>query len=206
MSTPNQAPVPILVKAAAAASVVGALTQVGGGILETVDRVLPPDPGYALRTTLIAVAYLLMLGGVISLNKSGAAGNGWLARIGVTVAGLGWLTWAIAQILLQIDFTFATTVVFPAGLMMIGIGMIVAGIAVLRVRRWCGWRRAVPVACGLYLVPLTQVTFAVLGEPSFLVFAGFGLCWLLLGVALWTSPATPQQRTDSRVIAGRLTA
>lgn len=178
---------PTFVNAAAAACVVGALAQVGGGVLETLDRVLPPDPGYASRTALIAVAYLLLIGGVIGLARSGAAGNGWPGRIGLAAAGLGWLTWAAAQFVLQIDFTLAEIVLFPVGSILIGLGMILAGVAVLRARRWRGWQRGVPLLCGLYLVPLTLVLFAILGGPSFLVLAGYGLCWLALGAALWTA-------------------
>lgn len=189
------------VRVAAAACAVGAFAQITGGILETVDRVLPPDPGYALRTTLIAAAYLLLLGGVIGLARSGAAGDGWLGRIGLPMAGLGWLASAIAQIVLQIDFTLAETVIFPAATVLLGLGMLLAGAAVLRARCWHGWHRIVPLLCGLYPFVVIFPVFAALGGPSFLALAGFGLCWLALGIALWTSAAASTSSTARSGIA-----
>jgi hypothetical protein len=63
--------------------------------------------------------------------------------------------------------------------------MLAVGAAVARAREWVGWRRWVPLACGLGL-PVAAVAGALLGRPA--MTALFGpwtlLAWLALGWAV----------------------
>jgi hypothetical protein len=102
---------------------VGALLQVCGGILESVDRVRPGEAGFGLQ------------------------------------------------------------VVFPVATILIGVRMTVVGIFVYRGHRWAGWRRAIPLVCGLYPFLVIFPAFAAAGGPNFLVLAGWGACWVALAAA-----------------------
>lgn len=169
-------------RGAAAAGLVGAALQIVGGVVETVDRILQGAPGFALRTWVIGGAYLLLMTLVIGLARSGVAGAGVPARTGLVAASLGWALAAVAQIVLQINFTLAVMVLFPVSTVMIGVGMLVAGVGVLRARRWSGPSRFVPLLCGMYPLAMIPI-FAILGGPNFLVLAGQGVCWALLALA-----------------------
>ncbi|WP_395725195.1 hypothetical protein [Nakamurella sp.] len=163
----------------------GALAQVGGGLLETVDRVGPGEPGYALRTSAIGVAYLLFLATLVGVERSGATAHRRLSRVGLTVAGVGWVLYSVAQFVLQVDPRPAETVLFPVGTVLIGIGMIAAGVGVLRAHRWTGWRRYTVLACGVYPFAILFPTFAITGGPNFLALALWGVCWFVSALALW---------------------
>jgi hypothetical protein len=76
---------------------------------------------------------------------------------------------------------------FPAATVLVGIGMLVVGVGVLRARRWRGARRVVPLVCGLYPFLVLFPVFAASGGPNFLVLSGWGVCWALLSIALWVS-------------------
>lgn len=162
----------------------GAGLQVLGGLLETVDRVRVGEPGFGVRTTVIVAAYLLLVVSVFALARSGAAGRGAIARYGLVVAGAGWVLAVVAELALRVDVDLAEQVLFPIAIIAIGIGMVAAGVGVLRTGRWHGWRRWIPLACGAYPFAVTFPVFAAAGEPNFLVLSSWGVCWLVLALAL----------------------
>lgn len=162
----------------------GAALQVVGGLIETVDRVKAGEPGFTLRTSVIAIAYLLLLVTVLALARSGVVGRGGVAKYGLVMAGTGWALSAAAQLMLQVDVDIANRVLFPIATIAIGIGMVAAGIGVVRAGRWRGWSRWAPLLCGLYPFVVVFPVFAAVGEPNFLVLSGWGACWLALSLAL----------------------
>ncbi len=161
-----------------------AALQVLGGVIETVDRVRAGEPGFVLRTTVMAVAYLMLLVTALALARSGVAGRGRVARYGLVVAGAGWALSAAAQLVLRVDVDVAEQVLFPIATISIGAGMVAAGIGVVRAGRWRGWRHWAPLLCGLYPFVVVFPVFAAVGEPNFLVLSGWGACWLGLALAL----------------------
>ncbi|MGH3087954.1 MAG: hypothetical protein ACRDSJ_11630 [Rubrobacteraceae bacterium] len=71
--------------------------------------------------------------------------------------------------------------------MITAVGMTLVGIAVLRARRWVGWRRFIPLLVGLYpFVAMFPLVF-IMSEPSYLSIAVWGIPWLLLGYAISSS-------------------
>jgi hypothetical protein len=177
---------------AAIAGSVGALLQISGGILETVDRVHVGEPGFTVRTAIIGVAYLLLAVSVIGLMQwrpglGGTAGH--LSWWALGVAAGGWIMSAVAQFTLPAANEFAEQVLFPVATVLIGLGMAVAGVVALRVRRdRSPWFMA--LVCGLYPFLVIFPVFAVNGGPQFLVLTGWGLCWLLLATGAYRRART----------------
>jgi hypothetical protein len=170
---------------AAVAGLVGALMQVGGGILESVDRVRVGEPGFGLRTALIGVAYLLLTVSVAGLLRWHPIGAGPVSRWALGAAAGGWLLSAVAQFVLQADTGLAEKVLFPTATVLIGLGMTVAGVRTLAAGHLHGWPRFVPLACGLYPFVAIFPAFAATGGPQFLVLSGWGLCWLILNAVVY---------------------
>lgn len=185
-------------RTAVALGAAGAVLQILGGVVETVDRVRAGEPGFGLRTTVIGVAYLMLLVTVLALGRSGVVGRGWIARHGLAVATAGWGLSAVAQLVLQVDVDLAERVLFPVATIGVSVGMVAAGGGVLRARRWRGWRRWVPLLCGLYPLAVVFPVFAATGRPVFLALSGWGACWLVLALALGSRDPGPPQDPPRR--------
>jgi hypothetical protein len=55
---------------------------------------------------------------------------------------------------------------------------------VLRARVWSGWHRLTPLACGVYILVVLLPSFALPGLAMHYAIGLWGVCWLLLGLAL----------------------
>jgi hypothetical protein len=126
---------------------------------------------------------VLLLVGILGLWWAGAAA-GRLGTAGIIIAVIGRLVFIAAELNLTIAYT-GFSPLLPLGALLSGIGMVVTGIAVLRARRWRGWRSVTPLLVGIYpffaMLPLLVIT----QEASDLAIAGWGLVWSLMGVAQW---------------------
>lgn len=136
---------------------------------------------------LLAVLHVQQLAGVLALSRSGYAGPGAAARVGFGSAALGGVLFMSGELVYQLD-AGASDVVFGLASVTSALGMILAGIMVLRAGRWAGPGRFLPLAIGVYLVavltPLLAATpFGLLG------IAGWAALWLLLGLALFSGTA-----------------
>ncbi len=86
--------------------------------------------------------------------------------------------------------------------LLVGLGMLPVGIAVLRQELWRGWRRSTPLLVGL--CPLLMVFAYPLLESSKVLYSGDGrsldlgltafwfLCWIPLGIAIWVEAGQKQ--------------
>jgi hypothetical protein len=68
-----------------------------------------------------------------------------------------------------------------------GIGLIGAGISILRAGRWTGWRRVLPLGLGIYIFVVMTPALIVSGGPpaplALAVLAGWDVLWALIAVA-----------------------
>jgi hypothetical protein len=126
---------------------------------------VPPGPlsfpfttdGFLVVQGWFFVHHFGLLAALVALARSGALGGGRVARIGawVAVAGMVVLTGAelFAMRFAAWDAKAANEgsmgVTYGIACTVIGVGMIGAGIGVLRAGVWSGWRRWVPLAIGL---------------------------------------------------------
>jgi hypothetical protein len=146
----------------------------------TLGAAAEPVSWYAI---LLAIMHALTLAGVIGLARSGVAGTGPLGKVGLLLAGLG----TAAAVVAEPMFLGPSGVAEPLiqfGTLIAALGLVMAGIAVWRGRRWIDARRYVPLALGLYFLVVFMPLLIAAGEPNFLVLGGWGVLWALLGLSL----------------------
>lgn len=178
---------------------------VAGAVQAAVGITTTFYPALADKTTavfdisgmVLTLTHVMVFVGVIGLAMSGAGGSGWPARIGFPVALVGLGALALGEAVLRVNFDLGN-VFFGIAVPAAGLGMVVVGIAILLARRWTGWHRLIALACGLYVPVVLIPAFAIAGGPSFPALAGFGACYLLLGIAMQAEPriysSPPQPR------------
>lgn len=172
--------------------VIGGILQLVLGIAESFFPVQALSPEFVFRQVLVEISYVPVLIGVIGLALSGVAGNGWLAKIGLGGALLGSFLFILAGMIMLLVQPALGEALYGIGTLLTGSGMLLAGLAVLKTRGWSEWRRYTPLICGLYVFVVLFPAAAIVQGPSFLALGGWGVCWLLFGVAL-RSEACAQQ-------------
>lgn len=162
-------------------TVAGAALTVVLGIPLASFQAQEPPPWWI--PALNAFSHLLLMAGVVGLARAGAAGRGGLAAsgLGLTLLGLAVLTVAEVSWLAQLGASGALYGIATLAMML---GLILLGVAVLRARRWTGWHRFTPLACGLFIPLVLIPSFGLPGYASNYAIALWGVCWLLLGLAL----------------------
>jgi hypothetical protein len=141
-----------------------------------------PDWAYLPR----GIVHLGELAAVVALALAGAGGVGWLAKVGLGLAGLGQVLLAVAEVI-TLGSPGVSDTLFGIAPNLVGIGLILTGIAVLRVGRWTGWHRYVTLVLGIYIfVVMTPVIIVTGGPPSVpavWALAGWEILWVLIAVA-----------------------
>ncbi len=157
-----------------------------------------PTQGFAIQ----ALIHLVELIGVVGLALSGGGGAGWLGRIGLGAAMLGFVMLIVAELLFPTSTDLANQL-FNVAPPLVGIGLVLAGIAVLRARLWTEWQRFIPLVFGLYIFVVMTPVFLVAGSPpataGVLAVAGWDVCAMLLGVGLISTAVTAQSRPATAV-------
>ncbi|MBA4116976.1 MAG: hypothetical protein H0X71_11220 [Rubrobacter sp.] len=181
----------------------GVICAVGGagwlvnGVLSLVI-IQPVGPALVISEVFWIVIQSLLLIGVVGLALSGAA-PGWFGGISLGLALLGRVDFVVAEVhSLIIGYD---SDLLPLGALITAVGMTLVGIAVLRAKRWGGWRRFTPLLAGIYPFVAMFPFIFVTGEPNELAIAGWGLLWLLLGYAIWSSGPAPRSQ-DRRAPVG----
>lgn len=181
------------IRTAGILGMIAGLIEIVGGIATTAFPViaLQTSSSFFYTQILFAITGVFFLMSVVGLVLSGAAGNSWLGKIGLGIALLGRLLFIPSEIALLVQHNTGLTLL-GISTPVIGLGMLLCGIAVLREQRWQSWTKFTPFLCGLYTFLILLPSFAITGGPNFLALAGWGVCWLLFGLALWTESAERQ--------------
>lgn len=167
----------------------GAVGYLAVALIQAVDPIGPGAPGFAFRNAVSIASTVLLIGVVVGLARTGAAGRTVPARIGLATVAAGWVMIVGAQMAVQLRGGEITALFVVATLLHV-LGMITVGVAVLRGDAWSGPRRCAPLLCGVYLV----AAMPLLGSPGavgHLAIAGWAACWLLLGLAVVASTTRP---------------
>jgi hypothetical protein len=148
------------------------------------------DPAWAYLPR--GLIHLGELAAVVAVALCGAAGTGRFAAAGLGAAGLGELMLAVAEVLTGSN-PGASEALFTIAPNLVALGLIVAGIAVVRTGRWTGWRRWIVLALGVYVaVVLTPVIIASGGPPAaaaLAALAGWEILWVLTGISVLAETA-----------------
>ena len=190
----------------------GALTALSGAAVATyvvpatdVPETMWSYPWSSGALAGVSVAYAVLHGlvivGLLGFGRSGVAGDGRAARLGVMATVAGTAVLLVAELLSipiadqSMDDTGPGLVgaCFGAGTIGSAVGFIVAGVATLRARRWDGWRRFAPLATGIWLVAMVGLVDTPALTASVTV---YGLLLAALGVALATQPAPYAARPE----------
>lgn len=153
----------------------------------------------SLRNALVA---LMLTIGLVGLAALGATGSWWWGRVGIGAAILSYIVLVGGELIEPFDPATAA-VIFETVPVGFGLGMLLAGVAVLRAHRWSGWRRFVPLALGAYVfVVFLPVAIATGSEAGFwAALIPFGLIFAALGLAVVREATTS---TTARVPSGAI--
>jgi hypothetical protein len=163
--------------------ILSGLMQLIIGPMQQLDPVAPPTLDYAIRHGLIIVTHVLVLIGIVALARSGATGKSLLGKIGLGLALIAGAAFIPSEAIIPFNFQLGNALDGTCG-PLLGLGMILVGVAVLRAQQWQGWGRFVPLLFGLYPFLVIMPFIVATGQPNFAAIGGWGLFALLLGVAL----------------------
>lgn len=154
-----------------------------------------PDPGWAYLAR--GLIHLGELAALVALWLSGAAGAGLLGRIGLGLGCLGALLLAVAEVLTA-GAPGTSDTLFAIAPTLVGLGLVLAGVAVVRAGRWSGWRRYVTLVLGVYVFAvLTPMIIVTGGPPAPAAIAGllgWEILWVLVAVAVLRETAKDAPR------------
>jgi hypothetical protein len=205
----NQARATFVVRASLLGILGGAIGTVGATVTQFISSSVSTDltrypyaaHTFVLTELLWTLAHILVLVGFVGFVRSDLAGPTRRARIGLRLALVG----LVLMIPLEFGFVFAASTketdaypltlssLFGLATVLIAVGMILAGVATLRTRRAYGWRRFVPLACGLSAVVLMPMQ---LTGVDLLGIAGFFFTFVILSSAVASRPEPGAERTN----------
>ncbi len=149
--------------------------------------------------------YVANLAGVIALALTGAAA-GRIGQAGLGIAFAGMVGFFAAEITAPGQASALLYAVVP---LVTALGLVLAGVAVLRSGRWSGWRRYVPLVAGAWVVIVVVPLVALIGDPGpgggAAVLAAIGawhLLWAALGSAVLAETRTREHRPGRRSCSG----
>ncbi len=183
----------------------GAIIGVIGGLVTAfIEPAVGPDrysypytpTGYVLAELTFILNHVLLLVGVLGLARSGAAGTGRLARVGLWASAIALVALTLCEVasIARADSAYPTprTDALGAGYgvasILIGVGLILAGVAVARTHHWTGWARYTVLISGVavFVIVIPGVFGTFLAGR--LVLVTWMLMFAALGLALIRSP------------------
>jgi hypothetical protein len=186
MTTARPVSVSTLALISAAAAAIGIIDGVLGMAIPALAHDAPP---VWWNSTLLAMMHLGQVAAAIAISQAGLAGSGVTARIGLVLWILGGLGFAVGE-LVHLVASGASDIVFQIASIATLVGMVMAGVGVLRAGRWTVPGRFLPLVTALYLIPLIVVIIAT--DAALAALTGYSVLWLLLGLSLYAVTRAPQ--------------
>ena len=137
---------------------------------------------YATEAAWLPV-HALVLVGLVGLRHARVIGESPWGRAGLHLAIAGRVVFLAGEVT-AILVGHGELALFPVAAVSTGIGMLMAGVAVVRARRWQGWRRLAPVAMGAYPFIFMFPILAVTGERPNLAVSLWGLTFIGIAAAV----------------------
>lgn len=206
------------VRAAGLLCLIGGVTGVVSGlVLAFIPPAVSPDlysypftpTGFLIAQFIFMANHVLLLVGILGLARSGVAGTGLLGRVGlwISVVGMAALTLCEAGAMMLATSPYPSPgtdvmdVAYGVASILIGVGLTLAGLTVVRASEWAGWRRFVTLVCGVavFVIVIPGVFGPFLaGRMAIVVWM---LMFSALGWALYADARAPEVEPD-RAIAG----
>ena len=167
----------------------GALIGIGVGVKEGLAPTAWGTTMFVVMQVIALIANALVFVGVIGLARSGAAGEGWLAKIGLGLALFASALFLPLELYIISNLEIGGMLLGISALVQ-GLGLLLAGIAVVRAGHWHGWHRQIPLLCGLYTF-LVLIPALALSPDGYNAWAlvGWQIPFALLGLALYQQGA-----------------
>lgn len=153
----------------------------------------PPGHGplYILNQLMFFVAMSGFVTTIIGLMWARAAGDGLFGKLALGIFTVGWSLLIVAGIVALITGN-PDLPLYPIGGVLSTVGGVLAGIAVVVARRWHGWQRVTVLAYGLYYLLVLFLPIIVANqEPTLVTEVIWGLAWIPIGLALYTTQRQP---------------
>ena len=176
-------------------------------VLEVSFDLYPPDgsgPLYVTNQILAILALGAVAWGILGIMWGGGV-SGRFGKIVVWVFSIGHVLIMIGGIMALIVRADDTPLflVFPIGALMMDLGALLTGIAVIKDKRWDGWQRFMPLIYAIYLWVVIEIPFimGVYGEggPVGLVEVIQDLGLFLIALAVYTTQS--KETTSSQASA-----
>lgn len=156
--------------------------------------------GFLVAQLVFILNHVLLLVGILGLARSGAAGSGLLGRVGVWISVVGMTTLTLCEV----GAMTLTTSPYPTpstdfmdtsygvASILIGVGLVLAGAAMVRAREWASWHRFVALICGVavFVIVIPGVFGPFLAGR--LAITVWMLMFAALGWALYTQARVPE--------------
>lgn len=149
--------------------------------------------GFTLAQIWFALHHVGLLVGLVGLRRAGVLPGSRVARWGWGLAFGGMVGLTLTELVAvaaagdAVDTTRAVVVGALYGLdcTAIGVGLVLAGVAVVRARSWTGWRRWVVLSLGVWVfVPMFPALILTPTDGARWAIGGWMLLFAALGVAL----------------------
>ena len=149
--------------------------------------------GFTVIQIWFFVQHLGLLAGIVALARAETMAQDWTARWGASLAASGMALLAVTELIAITarnstypgDGTGLLDVLYGVSSVTVGVGLILAGIAVRRRGLWTGWRAVVVVMAGIFVfVPMMPALMGpfILARLAITVWM---LLFAALGHALW---------------------
>jgi hypothetical protein len=176
-------------RAGGSAIAVAAWAMIAGGVLMLVlgiplASLQAREPVLWPIAALNAFSHLLLIIGVIGLAQSGAVGRGRIAGAGPALTLVGLAVLILAEAIWAMADAGAAGLYYGIATLAMALGLVLAGVVVLRAGRWGGWRRYTVLATGLFIPLVLMPAFALPGYGANYAIGLWGVCWLLIGLSL----------------------
>jgi hypothetical protein len=161
--------------------------------------------GYVVSQLVFALNHMMVLAGIVALARvAPATGWSWRAGIRITMAGLVLLTscelWGLAytHVAAAAAGPGVLGAAYGVATVLVGVGLILAGVAVVRERKWNGWRRLTVLIGGIavFVIVIPGVFGPFLAGR--LAITAWMIFWAALGVALIARTQAESPSHDAR--------
>ncbi len=165
------------------------LTGLAGGILTVLvagyDSVadLTANDSFEAFFAIEGVALVLTLAAVVGLLRTEVPAN-LATRLALRAAAFGLAVFAAGHLLAGFHPASDNNPLMPVGGIFSSVGMLVAGILLIKGGSWAGPGRFTALMCGLYPFVVLVPVFVIAGDGNKPAIVGFGVVWALFGAAV----------------------